>query len=123
MKIQYDAKGNGTLLVRDPETKRAIVLHDAFWHLEGKREGTFNVPRYNSPIIDVPERIFEGLYSGIRRWHKIFTRDLEMNTEVPPASNFKRAIEKLENELVELLKEDGRADLCWYFFHKEISFN
>ena len=121
MDIQYDVKSNGELLIRDPETKRSLVLHDAYWHLEGKREGRFNIPSADSPIVEIPERIFEGLYSGIRRWHKFFTKDLRVNVDKPPAFNFKREIIKLEDELVDLLVKDGRIDLGWYFFQKGIS--
>ena len=123
MEIQCDTKSNGELLVRDPETKRTIILHDAYWDLRWKREGEFNALHYNVPIVDVHQRIFEGLYSGIRRWHKTFTRYPNLNVEEPPASNFKKAIENLENELLKLLIKDRRIDLSWYFFHKEISCN
>ena len=123
MEIQCDTKSNGELLVRDPETKRTIILHDAYWDLGWKRAGEFNVLHYNAPIVDVPQRIFEGLYSGIRRWHKVFTKDLGINVDEPPASNFKKAIENLENELLKLLIKNRRIDLSCYFFHKEISCN
>ncbi len=54
---------------------------------------------------------------------KCFTKDPRINVDKPPVSNFKKAIERLENELVELLIKDGRVDLDWYLFHKEISCN
>ena len=121
MEIQYEDKGNGELLIRDPATKRSLIFHDAYWYLEGKREGRFNIPCYNAPLVDIPERIFEGLYSGIRRWHKVFTKDPKLNVDENPASGFKKSIELLENELVRLLIKDGRADLSWYLFNKEMS--
>jgi len=123
MNIQYNVKSNGELLIRNPETKRTLILHDAYWYLEGKREGLFNIPPSNSPILDIPKNLFEGLYSGIRRWHKSFTRYPNLNVEEPLVSNFKKAIESLENELVDLLENDGRVNISWYSFHKEISSN
>ena len=123
MNIQYNVKSNGELLIRDPETKRTLILHDAYWYLEGKREGRFDIPCYNAQIVNVPEKIFEGLYSGVRRWHKVFTKDFRINVDEPPVSDFKKAIENLENELVELLIKDGKVDLSQYLFHKELSPN
>lgn len=120
MLVQYDVKTNGELLVRD-ESLRTIILHDAYWMIkcvpeEEKHTGLYGMYP-NSPKLEIPDRLFDGLYYIIRRWHKS-TVSIKW-IDGPDGQALKKHIETLESELVKILKMDGRISLESYLFHKK----
>ena len=58
MNIQYECKSNGDLLIRDPATEKTVILHDAYWAIEG-RIRCFGIPHYNAPIVDAPREFLK----------------------------------------------------------------
>ena len=113
MKVQYEAKPDGRLLVKH-NSGMTLILCDAYWdiHRTTKNEGTdyFELhPR--APTIEIPGRLFAGLYFGIRRYHHKQGEIYRKESCKQEAQEIFKHIENLETQLIKILEKDGRQNL------------
>ena len=122
MIVEYDVNHGGELKVRDVSGK-TLILHDAFWTIRTVPENKIYDILYGlhprAPSTEIPDRLFEGLFYGIRRYHKDGSKDNMMGYCKPSVMKLKNHIKSLERGLIDTLEKD-----CNYIFsrywHKEL---
>lgn len=73
MQVQYSIDNWGKLKVRD-DSGRTVILDAVYWAIktvpENRRYDLLYGVMPRSPKADIPNKLFEGLFYGIRRYHK-----------------------------------------------------
>lgn len=115
MRIQYDTQTNGTLLLKDPETERIVVLSDSYWDTTNEKS---NFKRYHhmcssNKDAEISDDLFDLLYHEIRR-HKKSINKLHF-TNTPEVLKLRNSIEGWEETIVRELEDQGAKikDYTW----------
>jgi hypothetical protein len=109
---------------REVSSGRTVILDDAYWEARDLPERDRFVSPWgvdnHSPLVEIPDQIFNDLFTGIQTYHEEGMKKPGLQGyEEPHVQALKTKIETVEKQLIDLLKSKG-VDVNNYLWIKEI---